>query len=75
MACSTISGDPAMRLPESRALIEPSSSWLTGVSVRGSSMASSTGLDERWLAGSNFFMDSTSSPKNSTRTGRSASGE
>jgi len=61
--------------PESRALIEPNSSSVTGVSVSGSSSASSTGFDDRWLAGSNFRIDSISSPKNSTRTGRSDSGE
>jgi len=56
-------------------LIEPSSSSVSGVSVSGSSSASSTGFEERWLAGSNFRIDSISSPKNSMRTGRSASGE
>ena len=66
---------PVMRLPERRAWIAPSSSSVTGVSVSGSSSASSTGFEERWVAGSNLRIDSTSSPKNSMRTGRSASGE
>ena len=47
---------------------------MTGVSVSGSSSASSSVEAERCVSGSNRRMDSISSPKNSTRTGRSISG-
>ena len=48
---------------------------VTGVSVSGSSCVSSSPDCERCVSGSNLRMVSISSPKNSMRTGRSASGE
>jgi hypothetical protein len=78
IASSTISGSSpaaATRAPLSRACTAASSRSVTGVSVSGSSRASSSGAAERCVSGSNFRIDSISSPKNSNRTGRSASGE
>ena len=64
-----------MRSRLRRALTAASSCSVTGVSVSGSSQASSRPDWERCVSGSNWRMDSISSPKNSMRTGRSDSGE
>ena len=52
----------------------PEQLFVDGVSVSGRRTTSSTGLEDRWLVGSNLRIDSISSPKNSMRTGRSDSG-
>ncbi len=59
----------------SRACTAASRRSVTGVSVSGSNCASSSPDCERCVSGSNLRMVSISSPKNSMRTGRSASGE
>ena len=58
-----------------RALMAARIFSVTGVSVSGSSSASSSVEAERCVSGSKRRMDSISSPKNSMRTGRSISGE
>ena len=65
----------SMRERLRRACTAASSFSETGVSVSGSSSASSSGVEERCDSGSNLRMDSISSPKKSMRTGRSISGE
>ena len=68
-------GSMATPLRVRRALMAARIFSVTGVSVSGSSSASSIVEAERCVSGSKRRMDSISSPKNSRRTGRSISGE